>query len=107
MVKIPDYRAEPQPVLVNCLEVYRLPDDEEYIVQFQTLNGNFTSFVPKQHVIPEGKFLHAFIIGDVAEGFLVDIPAETLTSSPRLLVRHSESDTVLTFKDWTDQNGSK
>ena len=104
MVKIPEWRVNP---FVNCLTVHELPEHQECIVQFQTQGGNFTSFVPKRYVIPDGKYLYAAIIADVADGVLVDIPAETLTSGPRLLVRNSEMDSVLTFEDWTVKNGSQ
>ncbi len=103
MVKIPEWRQDPEPVLVNCLKVHEWPQFGEYIVQFENHEGHFTSFVPKQHVIPDGKFLHAFIIADVENGVLVDIPAETLTSGPRIQVTNAEKDTVLTFRNWVKE----
>ena len=107
MIEIPEWRAEPEPVLVNCQHVRELPQQQEFIVQFQTTGGKFTSFVPRQHVLPKEKCLHAFIIADVKDGVLIDIPAETLTSGPRLLVLDSEKASVLTFKNWMEMNGSQ
>jgi hypothetical protein len=106
MIKIPEWRLNPEPVLLNCLKVKDLPDQDECIVQFQTRDGHFTSFVPKQHVYPDEKRLKAVIIADVDGGILVDIPAETLTSGPRLLILDGEKESVLTFKNWMVQNGT-
>ena len=108
MIKTPEWRKKPQPVFVNLLKAVDFPaGDDEYIVQFQNHEGHFTSFVPKKYVIPEEKYLYAAIIADVDGGVLVDIPNETLTSGPRLLVLDSEVEEVLTLKDWTVKNGSQ
>ena len=107
VVQIPRWRVEPEPVLVNCQNVKTLPQSSECIVQFQTKGGHFTSFVPSRHVNPADKQLHAFIIADVDQGVLVDIPAETLTSSSRILVLDSEKDSLLSFHDWVAANGSQ
>ena len=103
MIKIPEWRQDPEPVLINCLKVHPWPQFGEYIVQFETQRGHFTSFVPMQHVNPEGKFLHAFIIADVEDGLLVALPAETVTSGPRIQVSNAEKDSVLTFRDWVKE----
>lgn len=106
MIKVPEWRDNPQAVFVNCLTVHEFPGHDEYIVQFQTHEGHFTSFVPKRYVIPDEKYMYAAIIADVEGGVLVDIPAETVTCGPRLKVLKSEMDSVLTLKDWTAKNGS-
>ena len=107
MLEMPTWRMVPEPVLINCLKVHELPNSKEYIVQFKSQRGNFTSFVPKQHVDPVRKGLHALIIADVRDkGYLVGLPVETLTSGPRLLVFESEKDDVLTFRDWAANHDS-
>ena len=108
MLTMPTWRTAPQPVLINCLKAHEMPNQEEYIVQFECQRGHFTSFVPKEHVDPEALKLHAFIIADVQDkGVLVALPEETLTSGPRLLVFEDEIGEVLEFKDWRAQNGSQ
>lgn len=99
------WRTEPEPVLLNCSNVREMPDRDEFVVQFQTKNGHYTSFVPKQHVDASSLRMHAYIVADVAEGVLVLIPAETLTSGPRLLVEESERDELLTTSNWVTGNG--
>ena len=101
MLEMPDWRMDPKPVLVNCLKVHEMPNQREYIVQFESQRGNFTAFVPKHNVDAERMGLHALIIADIRDkGYLLDLPVETLTSGPRLLVFENEKDKVLTFHDW-------
>lgn len=80
-------------------------DGDEFVVQFQTRNGNYTSFVPKEHVDAPGRRMHAFIVADVNEGVLVLLPAETLISGSRIVVEDSERDKLLTASDWVTDNG--
>lgn len=105
MFRMSDWRADPEPVLLNCSEVREMPSQDEFVVQFRTRNGHYTSFVPKQHVDAETRQIHAFIVADVNEGVLVLIPAETLTSGPRILVEESERNEVLAAKNWVNSNG--
>ena len=73
-----------------------MPGRDEFIVQFKTNRGHHTSFVPKQYVDADNRRMQAFIVADVDEGVLVLIPAETLTSGPRLVVEESERNELLT-----------
>ena len=98
MLTLPAWREVPEPVLINCSQVKVMPDEEEYIVQFECQRGNFTSFVPKQYVDAENRKLHALIIADVQDkGVLLALPEETLTSGRRLLVFEDEKYQVLDF----------
>ena len=107
MLEMPDWRMDPEPVLVNCLKVHEMPNRREYIVQFESQRGNFTAFVPKHNVDAGRMGLHALIIADIRDkGYLLDLPVETLTSGPRLLVFENEKDEVLTFHDWMASNDS-
>lgn len=101
------WRTVPEPVFLNCSEVHEMPSRDEFVVQFQTKNGHYTSFVPKQHVDALNRRMHAYIIADVSDGVLVLIPAETLTSGPRLIVEESEKDDLLTAGDWVASHGTK
>ena len=107
MFQISNWRTEPEHVLLNCSEVRYMPDRDEFVVQFRTKNGNYTSFVPKQYVDADNRQMHAYIVADVDGGVLVLIPAETLTSGPRLLVKESERDELLTASDRVSSYGIK
>ena len=98
MLKTSVWRADPEPVLLNCLEVREMPGRDEFVVQFQTEKGHYTSFVPKQFVDADNRRMEAFIVADVDEGVLVLIPAETLTSGPRLVVAESERNELLSVR---------
>ncbi len=104
--EIPKWRAEPQQVWVNCEKIKESDLPEELIVQFRSNGEHFTSFVPKRFVNHADRRLQAIIVADVEEGLLVDIPAETLTSGPRILVTESEKEQVLTFEHWVYKNGT-
>ena len=105
MFQTSTWRTEPEPVLLNCYQVRDMPDRDEFVVQFRTKNGNYTSFVPKQYVDAANRRMHAYIVADVDGGVLVLIPAETLTSGPRLLVEESERKELLTASNWVSNYG--
>ena len=104
--QIPKWRAEPEQVWVNCENIKESDLPEELIVQFWSNGEHFTSFVPKRFVNYADRRVQAIIIADVEEGLLVDIPAETLTSGPRILVKDSEKEQVLTFEQWVHKVGT-
>ena len=104
--RIPQWRIQPQQVWVNCRDVKDLGREEEFVVQFAANGEEYVSFVPKHFVNEASRLLQALIIADVDGGFLVDIPVETLTSGPRILVAEGEKDSVLTFSGWNSSNGS-
>ena len=99
------WRTNPEPVLLNCSEVRQIPNRDEFVVQFETKSGHYTSFVPKQYVDADKCGLHAYIVADVDSGVLVLMPAETLTSGPRLVVEESERNKLLTASNWVNGNG--
>ena len=101
MIQIPQWRMKPEPVLLNCLGIYDGNGGSELVVQFETQRGHFTAFVRPEQVEREENGLHAFIIADVDEGYLVEMPSETFTSGSRILVFTDEKDRVLKFRDWT------
>ena len=104
--KIPQWRVKPQEVWVNCQDVKELNQEEEFIVHFEANGEEYVSFVPKRFVDLGERRLQALVIADVDGGLLVDIPVETLTSGPRILVREGEKDSVLTFSGWNVANGT-
>lgn len=87
MIEIPRWRAEQKPVWIPCKTIRQLPDLKEFVVQFDLDGQEYTSFVRARFVNEENSSLGACIVADVNEGVLVDIPADTFTSGPRLLVR--------------------
>jgi hypothetical protein len=95
MPQIPRWRLEPEPVWISCKSVKKLPQFKEVIVQFDANGEEFTSFVPEKFVNVEKKWLWGVIIAEFDGGILVDIPAETFTSGPRIAVMDSEKDSVL------------
>lgn len=106
MLQTSIWRTEPEPVSLNCSEVREMPGRDEFVVQFRTKNGNYTSFVPKQYVDAHNRRMYAYIVADVDNGVLVLIPAETLTSGPRLLVEESERNELLTAGNWVSSYGT-
>ena len=104
--RIPQWRNEPQEVWVNCSNVKPLGRDNEFVVHFAANGEEYVSFVPEQYVNEANCRLQAVIIAEVDGGLLVDIPAETLTSGPRILVNDVEKDTVLTFSAWDASHGA-
>lgn len=107
MIQTPKWRVQPEPVLVNCIDVQEWPSGNDFVVQFQTLAGQFTAFVQKRFVKVEEKALLAAIIADIDGGVLVDIPTETINSGPRLVIRDEERDKVLIFDNWVINHGVK
>jgi hypothetical protein len=86
--QVPIWRGQSVPVWIQCQSVARhnflLP--YEVAAHFEVGGEQFTSFVNEKFVDEDNKRLSGAIIADFNDGWLVDIPAETLTSAPRLLV---------------------
>lgn len=95
MIEIPRWRFEPELVWLRCKTIKPLPQLHEFVVQFDADGAEFTSFVPERFVNLENNGLGACIIADVNGGVLVDIPADTFTSGPRIMVRDEERNSVL------------
>lgn len=87
MIEIPRWRAEVKPVWIYCKTIRPLPDGKETIVQFDLEGKEYTSFVQNRFVNHDNSGLGACIIADVSDGVLVDIPSDTFTTGPRLLVK--------------------
>ena len=104
--RIPQWRLPPQQVWLKCQDVRAFGSGEELLVQFAANGEDHVSFVPKQFVNFSQFLLQALVIADVEGGLLVDIPVETLTSGPRILVTEAEKDSVLSFSGWDSVNGS-
>ncbi|MCY4623395.1 MAG: hypothetical protein OXC99_00065 [Chloroflexi bacterium] len=105
-LKIPRWRTQPQQVWVNCQLIRDLGRDEEFVVHFIANGEHYISFVPKRFVNATARLLQGLIVADVEGGLLVDIPVETLTSGPRILVSEGERDSVLKFTGWDLTNGT-
>lgn len=88
--KIPEWRISPEPVRIKCSTIENTERSGELIVQFKTNGNTFTSFVPETFVDRHAFKLQGAIVADFDEFWLVDLPAETLTSGPRILVPKSE-----------------
>ena len=95
MIQIPEWRTEPQQVWITCRQFRKLGSFDEYLVQFDANGATYTAFVPARFCDHQNKALRGSIIADYNDDFLVDLPTETLTSGPRILVRGSERESVL------------
>lgn len=93
MARVPDWRSEPKQVWISCQDMREVGD--ELLVQFLANGETYTAFVHKRFVDRDNKWLQGYIIADWDEDLLVDLPSETLTSGSRILVRHTEQDSVL------------
>ena len=99
MFQLSPWRVHPEHILVQCSQVWEMPGRDEFIVQFDTNHGHYTSFVPKQNMDAPNRRMHACIVADVADGVLILLPADTLTSGPRLLVDRSEMHDLIVSAD--------
>ena len=93
--QVPTWRPEPERVWIKCQAVRQSGHTGELVVQFEVNGEQFTSFVPEKFVDADKKRILGFIVADFEGSRLVDIPAETLTSGPRILVPGSEEAIVL------------
>ncbi len=103
--RIPQWRMDPEQVWLQCGDMTEL-NEGEAVVHFMANKEQYVSFVPKRFLDMIHHRLQALVIADVEGGLLVDIPAETLTSGPRIFVPESEQDAVLVFSGWNTGNGS-
>ncbi len=100
--QVPTWRGQPVPVWIQCQSVTRggillLP--YEVAVHFEVDGEQFTSFVNEKFVDEGNKRLAGAIIADFNDSWLVDIPAETLTSGPRLLVPKADQGSAVVVVD--------
>lgn len=97
------WRNQPQPVMLKCLKIVETIADTEVVVQFQTSEGHFTSFVPKHNVDRERKALQALIVADNEEGYIIQIPQETITSGRWLNLKKDELAERLIQYNWVKE----
>ena len=95
MARVPDWRSKPEQVWISCLDVSEVELGDELLVQFLANGETYTAFVHKSFVNRDNKWLQGYIIANWDDDLLVDLPAETLTSGSRILVRRTEQDAVL------------
>jgi len=81
---------------LKCYYVGRGDVEWQRAVQFEIDERKYLSLVPKEAVDEEQKTMMISIIGLLEDGtYLIDLPAETLTSGPRLRIR--KDDPVLVY----------
>ena len=95
MARVPDWRSKPEQVWISCQDVREIDPGDELLVQFLANGETYISFVHKRFVHRDKKWLQGYIVADWDDDLLVDLPAETLTSGCRILVRHAEQGVVL------------
>ena len=84
----PEWISPPRSGELECVYVGRGDVDWQFAVQFDVDGYLYTSLVPAEAVDPVRKRLRIKIIGSLKDGsYLVDLPAETFTSGPRLQIR--------------------
>ena len=81
---------------LKCYYVGRGDVEWQRAVQFEIDERKYLSLVPKEAVDEEQETMTVSIIGSLEDGtYLIDLPAETLTSGPRLRIR--KDDPVLVY----------
>ena len=96
MIEIPRWRFEPELVWLRCQSIREYSGNSiEFVVRFECNGEQFLSFVPKRFINLANNGMGACIVADVDGGVLVGIPAETLTSGRRIMVRDAERNAAL------------
>lgn len=86
--EMPQWISPPQQGTLKCVYVGKGDVDWERAVQFEVGGRRYMSLVPAESVDPDRKTLRVNIIGSLTDGsYLVDLPAETFTSGPRLQIQ--------------------
>lgn len=94
-MQVPQWRPEPELVSIRCKVIEKSQQPKELIVQFKINGDEFTAFVPDQFVNQSKRTLDAYIVADYEDSWLIDIPAETLTSGSRIRVPDTEKQSVV------------
>ncbi len=95
-LEMPEWIWPPWPVSLKCSYVGRGDVEWQRAVQFEIDERKYTSLVPAEAVDEEHETMTVSIIGSLNDGtYLMDLPAETLTSGPRLRIR--KDDPILTY----------
>ena len=95
MPQVPAWRPEPEQVWIRCQQINNGTYAGELVAQFKVNGDEFTTFVPEKYVDKTNKLLRALIVADFGDSWLIDIPAETLTSGSRIRVRSPEKKEVV------------
>ncbi len=99
-----EWREAPTDVWLRCFQISEKEQQPFYkalgelIVHFQANSKDYISFVPERFVDFENRLLAAVIIADYGDDLIVDIPAETLTTGPRIRVAGSEKNDILVYR---------
>ncbi len=100
--RIPQWKVPPEPVQIKCTVIKDSGHPGELIVQFESKREKYTSFVPDFVVDRERQTIHAHIVAEVGpDAWLVDLPAETLTTGPRIRVDKDEEGKLLLIQNGT------
>ena len=97
MPKMPDFKLDPESVWIALQEVRDISRPEEYLVQFKVRGEQFVAFVPRKYVDFEKKRMFGVVYAEFEGDLLVEMPAETLTSGPRMRVPRDEIESLLTY----------
>ena len=93
--EMPKWISPPQQGALKCVYVGKGDMDWERAVQFEVDGRRYMSLVPAESVDSERKTLSVSIIGSFTDGsYLVDLPAETFTSGPRLQIKNDAPELV-------------
>ena len=95
MPQLPEWRNQPELIWIRCNTVNKVEQNKEYVVQFKTNGGEYTAFVPEQFIDDKISGLKAYIVADIGDSCLVDIPVETLTSGSRIRLQNCEKNSVI------------
>ena len=86
--EMPKWISPPQRGTLKCIYVGKGDVDWERAVQFEVGGRKYMSLVPADSVDAERKTLSVSIFGSLSDGsYLVELPAETFTSGPRLQIQ--------------------
>ena len=86
--EMPKWISPPQRGSLKCIYVGKGDMEWERAVQFEVGGRKYMSLVPADSVDAERKTLSVSIFGSLSDGsYLVELPAETFTSGPRLQIQ--------------------
>lgn len=88
---------DPREVHIRTVEIRVGPGPGEYTVKIRINGDELISFVPSGSVNEQQQILRAVRIGELESDWLIDLPAETLTSGPRIRVPKDQEETLFTF----------
>ena len=94
-VETPQWLSEPLEMALECSYVGEERAIRERVVQFDLGGEQYISFVPGDSVHPEKKLMLVNAIATLSDGsYLVELPAETLTTGMRIKVRQDAPELI-------------